>query len=378
MEPLPQGYPSEAELDMWCSEMVAEASRVIFSVVAVRDDLQDIGSSTDLWRSPQHLRFAVAEGSAPATGCKEFYCAWQPACKAAASKRRRKEDGAGPSPTLIMTPGYRGSYPSPGFADRYCAEGYNVLFVNPLGIASPIGLDDGKRVALSPAVIARLERLQESVRPAKKEDLVKGISPQLMGTVDHRGPGYREWLMCALIAIRWAVVDVCALVDRRRLAFVGRSQGGGGALLLGSVCQGACFEAEMPCQVRAVVADQPFMTNYPLLLQKTDALFPSTAEFQYLMVDVLGAKSGETTLSEQLCQAWRKLGFVDSISHAHRLAIPVWLSAGEKDGTCPIQCVLSLFERLQSTRSFVEVKGAGHVESPGLESMTLAWLEAYL
>ena len=50
---------------------------------------------------------------------------------------------------------------------------------------------------------------------------------------------------------------------------------------------------------------------------------PITAQFKYIM------SGGDNTLD--LPKAWNALGYVDTISHAHRLQIPVLLTSGSED-----------------------------------------------
>ena len=76
--------------------------------------------------------------------------------------------------------------------------------------------------------------------------------------------------------------------------------------------------------------------------------------------------------------AWRGLGFADALSHAARLPIPVLLTTGEEDGTCPITCVHSPFEALPGVRSFMMVRGVGHEGPAAFPILSKAWLEAYL
>lgn len=137
-----------------------------------------------------------------------------------------------------------------------------------------------------------------------------------------------------------------------RLALYGTSQGGGAALLLASILGGA---------VRCVCADLPFLTGFPL----TKLAGPAYGLLQ------------EGYRSEPPQSFWNRLGYVDTLSHAHRLKLPVMLTAGGADDTCPAATVKALFEKLCCTKQLTWLQNGVHTHSR--QSMVLfeAWMRLY-
>jgi Acetyl esterase (deacetylase) len=250
-----------------------------------------------------YVRFQP-EGMAP------FYGYWQPAM-------------SGPAPLLIHTPGYG--------AEMSChpdlvALGYNVLHVSPLGYMTPDGPDAAK----------------------KRDD----TWPVLTDTVESRAErGYKQWLICCVLAIRWAMAQECVIPGR--LSFFGTSQGGGASLLLASLYRDR--------GARCAGADVPFLTNLPLARK----LGAYTYRFEPL--DRIDRIEG----------GWNALGFVDTISHASRLTMPVLLSCGGKDIICPAETTRSLFELLPGARSLNYFPSLEHRYSREFVFLFSAWLRMY-
>ena len=134
---------------------------------------------------------------------------------------------------------------------------------------------------------------------------------------------YREWLIDCALAIKWAQGQKEVIPER--VSFLGTGQGGSASLLLGSIYRGR--------GVRCVAADEPFMVDFPL------------------------SKIMQPEWAPQLCEGvatdeWRALGFIDTISHARRLTVPVMLTAGGDDTSCPAALIKSLFDRLPATKMY--------------------------
>ena len=227
-----------------------------------------------------------------------------------------------PAPLLINLPGY-GSCISvhPQINDL----GYNILHISPQGYVTPQG---------------ETEQLKQP----------DGFWPVLANTARGCKGGYRDWLSDCLLAIRWANGQQEVLPNR--ISFFGTSQGGGASILLASILQQ---------NVRCACADLPFLTNFPMSELKGEAyslLAPVYAEINH---DVF----------------WHNLGFVDTLSHAHRLNVPVMLSSGGLDTTCPSATVESLFEHLICTKQYTKLNDVHHTHSR--ESMYLfsAWLRLF-
>jgi pimeloyl-ACP methyl ester carboxylesterase len=85
-----------------------------------------------------------------------------------------------------------------------------------------------------------------------------------------------------------------------------------------------------------------------------------------------------TLSAAQQHDAWHALGYVDTLSHAHRLTMPVLLTAGSVDGTTPKETIRSLFDRLPGTRSFTEIAGQGHAYTVPFIPLATAWFGMYV
>jgi cephalosporin-C deacetylase-like acetyl esterase len=215
------------------------------------------------------------------------------------------------------------------------ADGFNVLHINPQGYATPKGPD-------------------ESRRPA-------GTWPVLADTVLSLGRrGYADWLAQAAAAALWALgLDE---VESARFGFFGTSQGGGTALLLSSIFRDRA--------VRAVAADVPFMCDFPLVHASKE---PGAYGLAFGPLSQL-----ERERPADLPAAWKALGTIDTTSHAHRLTIPVLLTAGQQDGACPPPSIRSLFDKLPATRCLCELAGQGHAYTTPFVHLARAWFRLYV
>lgn len=228
-----------------------------------------------------------------------------------------------PAPLLINLPGYGGFISMhPQLAD----QGFHILHVSPLGYVTP-------------------------ERACAELALPDGNWPVLPNTAEGRPGGYADWLSDCVLAVRWALGQPGVLPAR--LSFFGTSQGGGGSLLMASILGSE--------RVRCVCADLPFLTDFPHSGLQGEAYG--------LLRPVLGQVAQE--------DFWRRLGFVDTLSHAHRLTMPVMLSAGGADGTCPPATVETLFGRLPGTKQYTYLEHQVHTHSRSSMALFDAWLRLY-
>ena len=228
-----------------------------------------------------------------------------------------------PAPLLINLPGYGGSITMhPQIADL----GYHILHVSPLGYVTP-------------------EKTRDELA------LPDGNWPVLPNTAAGIPGGYGDWLSDCLLAIRWAQARPEVLP--RRLSLFGTSQGGGGSLLLASILG--------PERVRCVCADLPFLTDFPGSGLEGDAYS--------LLQPIYDAVPA--------ADFWMRLGYVDTVSHAHRLTMPVLLSAGGEDATCPPRTVERLFQSLSGTRQYTYLEHQEHTHSRSSMYLFSAWLRLY-
>ena len=228
-----------------------------------------------------------------------------------------------PAPLLINLPGY-GGYMS--LHPQLCDQNFHVLHISPLGYVTPQG--------------------------ARKElALPDGNWPVLPNTALNLPGGYADWLSDCLLALRWALEQPG--VQRDRLSLFGTSQGGGGSLLLASILG--------PERVRCVCADLPFLTGFPLSGLNGEAYGLLRPAAEQVPPD----------------QFWRRLGFVDTLSHSHRLTMPVMLSAGGADGTCPPAPIELLFARLPGTKQYTYLEHQIHTHSRSSMVLFGGWLQLY-
>ena len=246
-------------------------------------------------------------------GMDPFYAYWQPA-------------PAGPAPLLVHTPGYGAEI---SVHPDLVMQGYNVLHVNPLGYMTPAGPDEAK--------------LRDGTWPVFPDTYLSGAER-----------GYRHWLMNCAMAVRWAQGRDEVIADR--VSFFGTSQGGGGSLLLGSLYQGR--------GARSVAADEPFLVDFPLCVAEGRSEWGAELRSRI-------AKMGN------LSGAWWALGMIDALSHAHRLTLPVMLTAGSDDATCPAASIESLFESLPDTKLYCHLKGQGHGYTQEFIALSSAWFRLY-
>lgn len=297
-------YPTRAEVDEWCRHLLEGSEER-----PVQAKLLDAPSYTFQLgvRHTSGNSYVALESP----GRKTFYGYWQPAT-------------VRPAPVLFHLPGYGAEMSA---HPELVAEGFNVLHVNPLGYATPQG-------------------------PSQTE----GMWPVLPDTVKSRGQrGYVEWLGDAVAAVLWALS--LEEVAPERFGFFGSSQGGGTSLLIASIFSGR--------GVRAVAADVPFLTNFPLMSQEENR-----GAYQ-VAYDAMDSPPGDT-------EEWEALGHIDTLSHAHRLTMPTLLTAGSLDSTCPPVTVESLFKALPGTRSYTYLSGQGHGYTVPFLRLARTWFKLFV
>jgi hypothetical protein len=228
-----------------------------------------------------------------------------------------------PAPLAVNLPGY-GSFM--GFHAQINDDGYHVLHISPLGYVTPEG--------------PRRELVSDN-----------GEWPVLPNTALGLPGGYEDWLGDALRAVQWARRQPGVLPDR--VSFFGTSQGGGGSLLLASLLVGE--------GARCACGDVPFMAAYPLSRFRGSAY--GLLEPVYRQVDH--------------DQFWNRLGYVDLLSHVHRLQMPVMLTTGGRDEICPAETVACLFERLRGTKQLTYLQNGIHTHTREGMYLIRAWLAMY-
>ena len=230
---------------------------------------------------------------------------------------------ANPAPLLVHVPGYGAEM---SVHPDLVAQGFNVLHVSPLGYSTPEGADT--------------TRQRDGMWPVLPDSIASGGSA-----------GYRLWLADCAAATRWALSQ--PECHDHRVSFFGSSQGGGGALLLASLFR--------DCGVRCVAADVPFLTDFR----------GGRGQGAYALFDQA------VTQATDLQSAWRGVGLIDTLSHLHRLDLPVLLTAGGADGVCPPATIETLFRGLPGTRSYTFLKGVPHRYTVEFVPLAAAWFRMY-
>lgn len=262
----------------------------------------------------RHIKEAKYIKFIPA-GREAFYCYWQPS-------------QFGNAPLLVHTPGGGAEM---SMHPDLVMQGYNVIHISPLGYMTPYGVN---------------ERLRGS----------SFLPPCLAETITTKAQGgFKQWLIDCCIAIEWARKQNKVISDR--FAFFGTSQGGMGSLLLGSLYSDK--------GVKCIAAEEPFATNFPM----NKALDESPGyKIVFDMIDEL----------ENPSEGWYALGFLDSLSHLHRLTFPVFLAAGGNDILCPHRSIMSVYEKISSSKVFYYMEGLNHDYSLQFITMISSWFKLYL
>lgn len=296
-------YPGTEEVESWIESIWQMAEKAEYKAELLSEN--GFVPSIGLYHTKdfQYVKFSVE-------GMNDFYGYWQPAWSE-------------PAPLVVHVPGY-GSEIS--LHPEIAAGGYNVLHISPMGYTTPTGIDVSKR--------------KNDNWPVLPDTVISGAEE-----------GYKLWLLNCVIATKWAMN--LPQVLNNRVSFFGTSQGGGGALLLGSL-----FKDK---GVRCIAADVPFLTNFPMAAGRG-----AYAE----------AAKGLDAIKDKAA-GWRALGFIDTLSHAHRLTVPVMLTQGSIDDVCPPETIQSLYEKLPGTRSITYLKGMGHRYTTEFIAMVQAWFRLF-
>lgn len=298
-------YPSEQQVDHWVEELWQEAAQIPFYAQFLEKTGFQQQFGLRQTRDWGFIRF-MREGEEP------FYGYWQPANTIRA-------------PLLVNFPGYGAEI---NVFPELVSRGFHVLHINPLGYMTPDGPDERKRHE------GFWQVLPETI-------LTKGAK------------GYRQWLVQGMLAAKWAMS--LPKVDSGRISFFGTSQGGAGALLLGSLMRDH--------GVKSVAADLPFLTNFPLAQKLCAARYD-------LAFNAMACLEREE-------EGWHALGYIDTLSHAHRLSFPVMLTAGMEDTICPPPTIRSLYEVLPSTRMYCELDSQNHNYTVQFPVLAESWFRLY-
>ncbi len=303
--PIHPYYPTPADIDGWVDALYSAAAETPTNGQSLG------GYCFHNACGPMHMnRSVLMRFTQP--NMRPFYGMWHRAMN-------------GPRPLVVSLPGYGSELST---HHDVAAANYNLLELVPMGYWTPNGMAEEYRHPQT------------------------GAWPVLTNSVldRHGAESYWGWMINAIGAVLWAMKQPSVLPDR--VSFFGTSQGGGTALLLGSIFRDR--------GTRCVCADEPFLTHYPL----------SHFIGAY---DII--RAGMEQVSPEI--GWNNLGYVDTVSHAHRMVYPVLLTLGTGDTVCPPETVRALFDALDTDKMLLSLRGRGHGHQFETMRHVLTYLELY-
>lgn len=245
-------------------------------------------------------------------GYDTFYCYFQPCMHSLA-------------PLLVHTPGYGGEMS----IHPEMAQYFNVLHINPLGYTTPDGKDQSK-MTIDAGV-----------------DFWGSVLPDTLASGGEKG--YYTWLVNCVMAVEWALRQECVLPNR--VSFFGTSQGGGAAMLLGSIYNDI---------TRATASNEPFLTNFEIAAER-GAYGLGKELYENVPEDVVA----------------RGKYLIDTTHHLHRFNFPILLTSGGRDTVCPPETVENLFAQIQGTKSYTHFTHLEHGYNREFLQMAKAWFMIY-
>lgn len=141
-------------------------------------------------------------------------------------------------------------------------------------------------------------------------------------------------------------------IQHDAIAIAGTSQGGGIALAV----------AALDPRLKAVVAHVPFLCDVRRAARTEGSLIRNLLETAKM--------NDEPHL--------RVLEHFDPLKLAASLRVPVLISAGGRDTTCPPQTIQAVFDRITSVKSLFHDPELPHTSSERFYKMTWSWLDEYV
>jgi cephalosporin-C deacetylase len=225
------------------------------------------------------------------------------------------EARAKPWPVIVTVPGYGGD--QQGVMLSECQRGYAILQVFPRG--------QGESAAF-----------------------LKIEGDKLTSKLDKPEGAYYQGAYADVIRM----VDYIVTrpdIDSNRIALAGTSQGGGISLAV----------AALDRRIKAVVAHVPFLCNFRLAARTPNSL-----------VEKLLDKAG--TNNESSLQT---LDYFDPLQLATKLQVPVFMSAGGKDETCPMETIRSVYDRISGNKQLILYADLPHTSCLDFYNQSWLWLD---
>lgn len=239
---------------------------------------------------------------------------------------KHKQPSNEPFPCVVYIHGYQGSKGMPEDHAAWLMMGYAVLALDVRGQSG----DTGNNLP-------------------QDHGMIRGWMTQ--GILHPETSYYRAVSIDCLRAVRLAMA--LPETDSGRVYVVGASQGGGLALIASAI----------EPRIKATVAHVPNMCYMDY------SLMTSTGS-------VTEASSFVTSSPQHLDDVLRTLSYFDVMNLAHRITIPVRVSAGLKDLVCMPESIFAAYNRIASTDKDIEVHPfMGHSTPPGYKQAAHAFFE---
>jgi cephalosporin-C deacetylase len=226
------------------------------------------------------------------------------------------EAKAKPWPVLITASGYSGN--GQGVQLSECQRGYIVLQVYPRGQ----GISANFYTIVSDKLSTKLN--------SPEGYYYQGAYADMMRMIDY--------------------VVTRPDVDSNRIAIVGTSQAGGIALAI----------AALDPRIKAVVAHVPFLCNLRLA-----GTMPSLAKS---LLDRAGANNAAS---------YNTLDYFDPYVLAHRIRVPLFITAGGKDVLCPVATIRSVYDRVEGVKEYKFYPDLPHTSCMDSYARTWPFLDRY-
>lgn len=225
------------------------------------------------------------------------------------------EAPAKPWPLIVTAPGYSGSAHSIMLSE--CQRGYAILQVFPRGQG-----DSEKYFKLTGDKLStNLDKPEGSYYQGAYADVVRMID-YMVTRKD---------------------------IDSSRIAMMGTSQGGGISLAVAAIDK----------RIKAVVAHVPFLCNFRLAATIPNSLVKNLLDRSHTNHEA----------------ALRTLDYFDPFVMAPRLQIPVLMSAGGKDTTCPAATIQSVYDRIPGKKGIEFYPDLPHTSCQSFYNLSWTWLD---
>ncbi len=144
-------------------------------------------------------------------------------------------------------------------------------------------------------------------------------------------------------------------VDEARLGMWSRSQGGGLTLAT----------AALDSRLRAAVAEEPFLCNFPVAIDLTSRPYLELHEYADQHPD-------------QKDSILDNLAYFDSLSLAELIQCPTLVNIGMKDEVCPYSTVMPMFDKIPGAKAIHVYPDLDHNPCSDFNAHALSWLRRYL